>query len=43
MGGNVSPTAEFNILHPIVFDSGLSITMVGWDNSYKYAMLKKRK
>ncbi len=43
--GNVSAAAEYNIwVDPeaakIVFDSGLPITMVGWDNSYKYAMLK---
>ena len=44
--GNVSAAAEFNIwVDPeaakIVFDSELQITMVGWDNSYKYAMLKE--
>lgn len=44
--GNVSAAAEFNIwVDPEaakrVFDSGLKITMVGWDNSYKYAMLKE--
>ena len=43
--GNVSASAEYNIwVDPeaakIVFDSELDITMVGWDNSYKYAMLK---
>ena len=43
--GNVSAAAEYNIwVDPeaaqIVFNSGLAITMVGWDNSYKYAMLK---
>src|SRR5210317_814884 len=43
--GNVSSAAEYNIwVDPeaakIVFNSGLHITMVGWDNSYKYAMLK---
>ena len=43
--GNVSAAAEYNIwVDPeaaeLVFNSGLSITMVGWDNSYKYAMLK---
>ncbi len=44
--GNVSAAAEYNIwVDPeaakIVFDSGMQITMVGWDNSYKYAMLKE--
>jgi len=44
--GNVSAAAEFNIwVDPeaakIVFDSDLQLTMVGWDNSYKYAMLKE--
>ncbi len=44
--GNVSAAAEYNIwVDPeaakIVFDSGMAITMVGWDNSYKYAMLKE--
>tara|TARA_B100000902_G_scaffold210811_1_gene200475 strand:+ start:1039 stop:2025 length:987 start_codon:yes stop_codon:yes gene_type:complete len=44
--GNVSAAAEFNIwVDPeaakVVFDSQLQITMVGWDNSYKYAMLKE--
>ncbi len=43
--GNVSAAAEYNIwVDPeaanIVFNSELDITMVGWDNSYKYAMLK---
>ena len=43
--GNVSAAAEYNIwVDPeaakIVFNSGMQITMVGWDNSYKYAMLK---
>ena len=43
--GNVSAAAEYNIwVDPeaakTVFNSGLQITMVGWDNSYKYAMLK---
>ena len=37
--GNVSAAAEYNIwVDPeaaqIVFNSGLAITMVGWDNSY---------
>ena len=40
--GNVTPTAEFNIwVDPeaakIVYESGLLITMVGWDISWQYA------
>tara|TARA_Y100001973_G_C5202336_1_gene338806 strand:+ start:339 stop:1331 length:993 start_codon:yes stop_codon:yes gene_type:complete len=45
--GNVSAAAEYNIwVDPeaaeTVFNSGLAITMVGWDNSFKYAMLKEK-
>ena len=45
--GNVSAAAEYNIwVDPeaakICFESGMDITMVGWDNSYKYAMLKEK-
>lgn len=40
--GNVTPTAEFNIwVDPeaakVVYESGMAMTMVGWDISWKYA------
>lgn len=40
--GNVTPVAEYNIWADpeaarLVFESGMPITMVGWDISYKYA------
>ncbi|MCY3865495.1 MAG: nucleoside hydrolase [Chloroflexi bacterium] len=40
--GNVTPTAEYNIwVDPeaakIVYESGMKMTMVGWDISWKYA------
>ena len=44
--GNVSQVAEFNIwadpeAAKIVFESGMPITMVGWDISRKYAVFDK--
>jgi purine nucleosidase len=44
--GNVPPVAEYNIwVDPedaqIVFESGMPITMVGWDVSYTYATLNE--
>lgn len=41
--GNVTPVAEYNIwadpeAAKVVFESGMPLTMVGWDISYEYAV-----
>lgn len=45
--GNVTPVSEYNLwadphAADLVFRSGLPITMVGWDISYKYAVFDRK-